>query len=130
MFLTKVHFLQFQKWPKIIFWTRKKFKTAWNAISRKTFLIYLISRVFSPGLFKIFWPTVISKGTSKCLLSLSLINCLRSSFWWPECPPSPIRFESDVINCYVGFDSLYYLPICRNMKVVLILAQKDIFLAC
>ena len=29
-FLTKFHFLQFQKWPKINFWTREKFKTAKN----------------------------------------------------------------------------------------------------
>ena len=42
--MTKFHFLQFQKWPKINFWTRKKFKTAINAISRKK--IDLISRVF------------------------------------------------------------------------------------
>ena len=52
-FLTKFYFLQFQKWPKINFWTGKKFKTAKNAISRKKifFWIYLISRVFLPGLF-------------------------------------------------------------------------------
>ena len=30
-------FLQFQKWPKIIFWTGKMFKTAKNAISWKKF---------------------------------------------------------------------------------------------
>ena len=34
-FLTKFHFLQFQKWPKINFWTGKKFKTARNAILRE-----------------------------------------------------------------------------------------------
>ena len=33
--LTKIHFLPFQTWPKINFWTGKKFKTAKNAISRK-----------------------------------------------------------------------------------------------
>ena len=38
--------------------TGKKFKTARNAISQKLSLIYVISRVFLPGLFKIFWPTV------------------------------------------------------------------------
>ena len=32
--LTKIHYLPFQKWPKINFWTGKKFKTAKNAISR------------------------------------------------------------------------------------------------
>ena len=31
--------MQFQKWPKINFWTGKKFKTAKNAISRKNFLL-------------------------------------------------------------------------------------------
>ena len=44
--MTKFHFWPFQKWPKISFWTRKKFKTAKNTISRKNFLIYLISRLF------------------------------------------------------------------------------------
>ena len=34
------------KMTKINFWTGKKFKTAKNAISRKIFWIYLISRVF------------------------------------------------------------------------------------
>ena len=34
IFLTKFHFLPFQKWPKINFCTGKKFKTAKNAISR------------------------------------------------------------------------------------------------
>ena len=37
-FLTKFHILQFQKWPKINFWTKKKFKTVKNAISRILFL--------------------------------------------------------------------------------------------
>ena len=37
IFLAKFHFLQFQKWQKINFWTGKKFKTAKNAISQKRF---------------------------------------------------------------------------------------------
>ena len=37
IFLTKFHFLQFQKWPKINFWTGKNFKTTRYAISRKKF---------------------------------------------------------------------------------------------
>ena len=41
--LTKLHFLQFLKWPRIYFWTREKFKTAKIAISRKNFWLYLIS---------------------------------------------------------------------------------------
>ena len=40
--------MQFQKWPKINFWTGKKFKTAKNAIQWN---LFLISRVFLPGLF-------------------------------------------------------------------------------
>ena len=43
-------FLQFQKWSKINFCTGKKFKMPRNAIPIKKF-IYLISRVFLPGLF-------------------------------------------------------------------------------
>ena len=50
-FSATVHFLPFQKWPKINFWTGKKFKTAKMQFSRKIFLIYLISLVFLPGLF-------------------------------------------------------------------------------
>ena len=37
----KFHFLQFQKWPKINFWTEKNFKTAKNAISRKKISMYI-----------------------------------------------------------------------------------------
>ena len=37
--LTKFHFLQFQKWPNINFWTGEKFITAKNAISREFFFI-------------------------------------------------------------------------------------------
>ena len=40
IFLTKFHFLQFQKWPKINFWTEKMFKTAINAISRKKIYLF------------------------------------------------------------------------------------------
>ena len=43
-------FSNFKNGQKINFWTEKKFKTAKNAISRKK-IIYLISRVFLPGLF-------------------------------------------------------------------------------
>ena len=46
-----------EKWPKINFWTGKKFKTARNTIPRKK-ETYLISRVILPGLFYIFWPAV------------------------------------------------------------------------
>ena len=42
---------QFLNWEKV-------YKTAKNGISWKIFLIYLISRVFSPELFLIFWPAV------------------------------------------------------------------------
>ena len=49
--LTKFHFLQFQKWPKINFWTEKKFEKLPKMQFHEKFLIYLISRVFLPGLF-------------------------------------------------------------------------------
>ena len=44
-FLTKFHFLQFQKWPKFNFWTGKKFNTAKKAISR--FFIFLFFFYFT-----------------------------------------------------------------------------------
>ena len=43
-FLTKIHFLPFQKWPKIKFWIIKSWK-----------------RVLWSGLFLIFWPTVLEE---------------------------------------------------------------------
>ena len=52
LFLTKFHFLQSQKWPKINFWTLKKFKTAKNAISHKIFFdLFDFTSFFLPGLF-------------------------------------------------------------------------------
>ena len=35
--MNEFHFLQFQKWPKINFWTEKKFKTVKNTISQILF---------------------------------------------------------------------------------------------
>ena len=55
--LTKFHFLYFQKWPKINFWTRKKFKTAKNAISRKTFFdLFDFTSFFWMDFFKFSGP--------------------------------------------------------------------------
>ena len=53
-FLTKFHFLPFQNWPKINFWTGKKFQTAKNAISRKKFFFWFIwfHEVFCLDFFK------------------------------------------------------------------------------
>ena len=52
-FLTKFHFLQLQNWPNINYWPGKKFKTAKNAISRKTIFdfIWFHEFFFLPGLF-------------------------------------------------------------------------------
>ena len=51
-FLTKFHFLQFLKYiAKNQFLNWENFKTVRNAISRKKLMIYLICRVFLPGLF-------------------------------------------------------------------------------
>ena len=44
--LTNINFLQFQKWPKINFWTGQKFKTAKNAISRKMFWLIWFHEFF------------------------------------------------------------------------------------
>ena len=48
--LTKFHFLQCQKWPKINFWTGKKFETAKNAISWKKIDLFDFTSIM-PGLF-------------------------------------------------------------------------------
>ena len=50
--MTKYHFLQFPKCPKMNFWIWKKLKTAKSAIWRKKIGVYLISRVFLVGIFK------------------------------------------------------------------------------
>ena len=50
-FLTKIHFFAISKMAKYHFFVQGTSKTAKNAISRKKNFIYLISRVFLPGLF-------------------------------------------------------------------------------
>ena len=51
--LTKFHFLQFQKWPKIDFWTGK---TAKNAISRKKIWFIWFHEFFCLDFFKFSGP--------------------------------------------------------------------------
>ena len=65
--INQFHFLQFQKWPKINFWTGKKFKTAKNAISHKKNFFYLFdfTRFFS----------------CTCLNFLTRCSCESLSFW-------------------------------------------------
>ena len=78
-------FLQFQKWAKTNFWTGKKFRPPKNAISRKKyFLIYLISRFFLPGLFKIFWPAVIIFSSKKKKIYNLPVEVLISFDFWNE----------------------------------------------
>ena len=91
--MTKFHFLQFQKWSKINFWTGKKFKTARNAISRRRKKIYLISRVFfCLDFFKIIWPTAVRYLRALCYSVFPNVfyinwhlcwkkNCLKSQIW-------------------------------------------------
>ena len=92
IFWTKIHFLQFQKWPRINFWTRKKFKTAKNAMSRKNDFDSFDFTNFWPGLLLIFWPAVQKLGLfSKELLEVFIellftpgwnaINCRRPPPW-------------------------------------------------
>ena len=54
--LTKFHFLQFQKWPKINFWTGEKLKTAKNAISRKKMWFIWFHEFFCLDFFKFSGP--------------------------------------------------------------------------
>ena len=71
-FLAKFHFLKFQKWPKINFWTGKSLKLAKMQFHDFFYLIFMENiekffceidlsyfiEFFLPGLFYIFWPTV------------------------------------------------------------------------
>ena len=55
-FLAKFHFLQFQKWPKINFWTGKIFKTAKNAILRKKIWLVWFHEFFCLDFFTFSGP--------------------------------------------------------------------------
>ena len=90
-FLTKIHFLPFQEWPKINFRTGKSLKLpnmqfhekyCWTfsmkikillnfhgKYSTQKFMkvIHLSLRIFLPGIFKIFWPAVIRYLTNPLL---------------------------------------------------------------
>ena len=102
IFFTKFHlfiylfFLQFQIWPKIIFWTGKMFKTAKNAISWKKDLIYLISWVFLPGLFLNFLVCCAISGIFRILkltFSSPLISTLICNRMAPETLDLSERFS-------------------------------------
>ena len=106
IFLAKFHFLQFQKWLKINFWTGKKFKTAKNVISRKK-RIYLISRVF-----QIFWPAVPNQSPNPNYSpehnSLSHCNQRRKFQWY-------YNFLIFFIKVAITSRSLYCISFLKNM---------------
>ena len=78
-FLTKIHFLQFLRWPqKSIFWTAQKcnFTGEKNSEYFVKLIFFIISRDFLPGRFKIFWPVV---NLGKILMPYS--NSKKISFY-------------------------------------------------
>ena len=74
-FLTNFHFLHFQKWPKINFWTTKN---ARNAFSRKKIFDVVVdfTSFFLHGFLKIFWPVVWLR-----LRDIVWLCCLRTKFY-------------------------------------------------
>ena len=77
----KKFFLQFQKWPKINFCTREKFKTARNAISRKKNWFTSFNEVFFAWTFLNFLARCAGCGNS------SATNChwLLQQRWPQRC---------------------------------------------
>ena len=115
-FLTEFHFLQFQIWPKIHFWSGKKLKTAKNAISRRRKkLICLISRDFWLDFFKFSGPLCIyylyysnfstsDQGTQMARAEENSKIFKRCSIW----KIVSIFFESDSIMYILGISSLTF----------------------
>jgi len=60
IFLTKIHFLQFLRWPNINFWTAQKSNFTGEKILNISWNWFFFSfhEIFLLGLFKIFWPVV------------------------------------------------------------------------
>ena len=72
-FGAEFHFLQFQKWPKINYWTGKKFKTAKNAISLKIFFGFIWFHEFFAWTFLNFLARCVSpKQSLQNLLEITL----------------------------------------------------------
>ena len=121
--LTKFHFLQFQKWPKINFWTGKKCKTAKNAISRKTFLIYLISRGFFAWSF--FFDSLTHRVTvfqenSTCFFKFFFIS--KCIFW------NYFRLHGEIMSKYLlvqgGMDSMHCICMVTEEMIYGLMMQN------
>ena len=70
-----IWFHEFQKWPKINFWTGKKFKTAKNAISRKFFFWFIwFHELFCLDFFKFSLKTDPDRVEPILLLLLILVE--------------------------------------------------------
>ena len=96
--LTKFHFLQFQKWPKINFWTGKKFKTAENAISRKKFFDFFdFSSLFCLDFFKFSGPL----WSKICKIE----HCALLGWWFVSQTCNEINWEivSNVDQCQLAW---------------------------
>ena len=62
IFLTKFYFLQFQKWPKLNFWTGKKFKNCHKCNFTKKFILFIwFHKFFCLDFFKFSGPLLCSK---------------------------------------------------------------------
>ena len=75
--MTKFHFLQFQKRPKITFWTGKKFKTAKNAISRKKIRFIRFYEFFCLDFFKFSGPLWRAKHYTSSIAQIDLKSSLK-----------------------------------------------------
>ena len=90
--LAKFHFLKFQKWPKINFWTRENAQNCQKCNFTKTFLIYFISRVFlGPDFFKFSAP----------LWAMYECTCTLWQTLWP--PHNRFEFPAIIMDIYYGW---------------------------
>ena len=133
--------MQFQKWPNIIFWTGKKFKTARNAISRKSFLINLISEVFLPRHFwfsgrlcnaEFILLTHMNSGHDIDLLTLSLSLDATICFVKPNCKSNHTSLLYTIvvyIYCYLHMWAVCTCePNITNLDAYLILIVRFFFI--
>ena len=118
MSLTKFDFLQFQKWPKINFWTGKKFKTARNAISREKNCLFWFHEFFCQDFFKFSGPLWCG------LLSTLIYDLIR------------ITMEHNGMKVFLSKEMMLYrirnnqfisgAPLILTKKILLCIKSRDI----
>ena len=103
--MTKFHFLQFQKRPKINFWTGKKFKNVKNAISWKKFDLFDITSFLAWNFFKFSGPLYTSQRDKCNYFRIRLLSS-QSSCVYPT-------FQHLLENCIIMYVVLNFRMLLR-----------------